>query len=288
MKSSYKKIAIVILKIAVSISALIFVFSKIQFSQVLLLYKNIEFGWIILATLGFIISKFIAALRLNRFFESIEIQLNEIQNIKLYLLGMFYNLFLPGGIGGDGYKIYILSKNSDVKAKKIFWAILTDRLNGVLALFSLSVLLLYFIKLDFLINYRIYLWILIPLAVFFFYLFILKLAKYLSGILIKTTVLSFLVQISQLISAFFILKSLGVEDSELQYLFIFLISSIVAMLPVSIGGMGLRELTFLYGSSILFLDEERSIAISLLFYLITAFVSLWGIYFSIRTHKIGL
>ena len=83
MKSSIKKFAIVILKIAVSVSALFFVFSKIQFSQVFLLYKNIETGWVILAGLAFIISKFIAALRLNRFFQSIEIQLSEIQNIKL-------------------------------------------------------------------------------------------------------------------------------------------------------------------------------------------------------------
>jgi len=288
VKSSYKKFAIVILKIAVSVSALYFVFSKIQFSQIFILYKNIEIGWLILAGLAFIISKFIAALRLNRFFKIIGIQLEEIQNIKLYLLGMFYNLFLPGGIGGDGYKIYILNKKSEVKAKKIFWAILTDRLNGVLALFSLSILLLYFFNLELVTNYRIYLWILIPLGIFFFYFFILKLANYLAGVLVKTTILSFLVQISQLLSAFFILKSLGVKDSEVQYLFVFLISSIVAMLPVSIGGMGLRELTFLYGSKFLFLNEESSIAISLLFYLITAFVSLWGIYFSIKTKKIGI
>ncbi len=288
MNSSLKKSLIVFVKVAVSISALFFVFNKIEFSQVFILFKNIKLFWLLAAVFSFILSKFIASLRLNQFFKTIEIQLSEAQNLKLYLLGMFYNLFLPGGIGGDGYKIYILNKNSEVKTKRIFWAILADRLNGVLALFSLAIVLLYFFNLKFSFNYRIFLWGLIPLGVFFFYFFILKIANYLVKVLVKTTILSFLVQISQLLSAFFILKALGVEEFEVQYLFIFLVSSIVAMLPISIGGMGLRELTFLYGSQFLFLDEGSSIAISLLFYLITAFTSLLGIYYSIRTDRIGI
>ena len=64
-------------------------------------------------------------------------------------------------------------------------------------------------------------------------------------VIFETSLMSFLVQISQLISVFFILKALGVDELLFRYLFIFLISSIVAMLPISIGGMGLRELTFL-------------------------------------------
>jgi len=32
---------------------------------------------------------------------------------------MFYNLFLPGGIGGDGYKIYLLNKLSNKSIKSL-------------------------------------------------------------------------------------------------------------------------------------------------------------------------
>jgi glycosyltransferase 2 family protein len=35
--------------------------------------------------------------------------------IQLYLLGIYYNLFLPGGIGGDGYKIYLLKQKIKIK-----------------------------------------------------------------------------------------------------------------------------------------------------------------------------
>ena len=102
------------------------------------------------------------------------------------------------------------------------------------------------------------------------------------------SIMSLFVQCFQLLTAFLILKALGGDHNISEYLFIFLISSIVAMFPVSIGGMGLRELTFLYGSRFLILDQEISIAMSLMFYLITVLTSTWGIYYSIRTEKLGI
>ncbi len=53
---------------------------------------------------------------------------------------MFYNLFLPGGIGGDGYKIYLLQKNYQTGTKKIFGAVLADRISGMVALVVLALI----------------------------------------------------------------------------------------------------------------------------------------------------
>lgn len=288
MKISLNKFLKTLLKVVISFAALYFVFTKIEFAQVLGIYKEANILWLTLALISFVFSKFIAALRLNKFFNSIEVYLSELQNLKLYLLGMFYNLFLPGGIGGDGYKIFVLNKKFDIATKKIFWSVLVDRLSGVFALFSLSVVLFYFINIEFSFNILPLVWLLIPLGFAFFYLALKKITPYFKDLIVKTSLMSVLVQVSQLLTAFFILKALGVDELQFRYLFVFLISSIVAMLPISIGGMGLRELTFLYGSQFLFLDEGSSVAISLLFYLITAFVSLTGIYYSIRTERIGI
>jgi uncharacterized membrane protein YbhN (UPF0104 family) len=79
-----------------------------------------------------------------------------------------------------------------------------------------------------------------------------------------------------------ILQALNIEVSTLEYLFIFLISSIVSVLPLTIGGIGSRELVFLYGALWLGLEEDRSVGISMLFFLITAFVSLLGIWYHFR------
>ncbi|MCK4922010.1 MAG: flippase-like domain-containing protein [Bacteroidales bacterium] len=288
MKISLNKSVKTLIKVVISFAALYFVFTKIELSQIISIYKNVNFLWLLMAGICFILSKSIASLRLNKFFRSIEIQITEIQNLKLYLLGMFYNLFLPGGIGGDGYKIFILNKKFEVGTKKIFWSVLVDRLSGVFALFSLSIILLFFFKIESSFNYLRVVWILIPVGFLFFYFIIRRFAHYLKVVIFETSIMSFLVQISQLFSVSFILMALGVDEFQFSYLFIFLISSIVAMLPISIGGMGLRELTFLYGSQFLFLDEGSSIAISLMFYLITAVVSLTGMYYSIRTDKIRI
>ena len=269
-------------KIFLSLGALFFVFTKIEFQEVLAIYKRSDVIFLLIATILFAASKFFAAIRLNRFFRAIDIIIDEIYNIRLYLLGMFYNLFLPGGVGGDGYKIYLLNKKHPVKASKIFWAVFHDRLNGVLALFCLAVFLSLFIDIHLPFQYKLWIWILIPLSIMTLYLIIQQFFSHFKNIFLKATSYSFLVQIIQTLCAYIIFLAIGGNKDEAGYLFIFLISSIVAMLPITIGGIGSREITFLYGSKLMGLDENLSIAMSLMFYIITAFVSFLGIYFSVK------
>ncbi len=79
-------------------------------------------------------------IRLNIYFSAIDLKLKEKTNLQLYLLGMFYNLFLPGGIGGDGYKIYLLQKNYQTGTKRILGAVLSDRISGMVALVVLALI----------------------------------------------------------------------------------------------------------------------------------------------------
>ena len=272
-------------KLAFTVGALYFVFTKINFHDVLSLYRSSNFIVLIGALLVFAFSKAIAAFRLNQFLKCIFVNISEKSNLRLYLLGMFYNLFLPGGIGGDGYKIYLLNKKFSVKVKKIFSAILLDRISGVLALFCLAVILSYFIYYP--VIYKYFTWFLVPLSILIFYLIIKYFFKDYLNIFFKTNFQSFIVQISQTISALMILYALGINDNTTGYLFIFLISSIVAILPITIGGVGSREITFLFGARLIDLDVNNSIALSLMFYLITAIVSLSGIYYSIKPPQIN-
>ena len=272
------------LKIILSLGILGFVFYKIDLGQLADVLARVNVFYLFIALLLFTLSKLISAFRLNKFLRSININISNKFNIKLYLLGMFYNLFLPGGIGGDGYKIYLLNKRFNVKAKQIFWAILLDRVMGLLALFCLAAGLAMFIPIPSM--YKNFVWLLIPLSITSFFLFIKFWFSYFKPIFIKTLGQSFLVQLSQVASAIFILMSIQVFDNTSSYIFVFLVSSIVAALPITIGGIGSREVTFLLGAEIMHLDISNSIALSLLFYIVTAVVSLGGIYFSIKTEKL--
>src|SRR5690625_7866997 len=62
---------------------------------------------------------------------------------------MFYNFFIPGGVGGDAYKTYLLSKSFDKSLKRIGKLVFVERFLGLIAIgFILSILSL-FIKTPF-------------------------------------------------------------------------------------------------------------------------------------------
>lgn len=140
-----RKKAFTVLKIAFSILLVYLVFTKVDFEEVWQTLQRAHLGYLLLAFLLFVLSKVIAAYRLNLYFHLLNVTLSSISNLKLYLLGMFYNLFLPGGIGGDAYKGYLLKKNFQVGTKKVVSALLLDRLNGLLLLFIYACLLTLFI-----------------------------------------------------------------------------------------------------------------------------------------------
>lgn len=273
---SYVKVFV---KLAITVAALWYVFSRLDLQEVLGTIVQSKFLYLAGALILFVLSKMVSSLRLNKFLVSTDIHISERANMKLYLLGMYYNLFLPGGIGGDGYKIYLLNRKYEVRTRKIFWAVMMDRIIGVVALFCMAVVLFCFIP--GMGKYAWYIWILIPIAISISYLAFRRFFPYLLRVFRKTNLLSIIVQLLQLLSALMILLSLEVPGSLEGYLFVFLISSMVAVLPLTIGGIGSREFTFMLGAQWLGLDLNLSIALSLLFYLITAFSSFWGIIYSI-------
>jgi uncharacterized membrane protein YbhN (UPF0104 family) len=195
---------------------------------------------------------------------------------------MFYNLFLPGGIGGDAYKGYVLKKKYEVKTKSVVSILILDRLNGLLLIFVISCLLALFLN-EYRINsYKVFFGIAIVMSVLVFWVFNKRFFSFVYPVFWKSLGFSALVQLAQLVSVLFILKALDVEGNNIAYLFIFLISSIVSVLPLTIGGIGSREVVFYYGALWLALDENTSVSISMLFFLITATVSLLGILYHFK------
>ena len=295
MGSKLKRLLKTLLKFAVTAAALYFVIRKIEISDVIALYRQSNLVFILLALVFFALSKLVSAFRLNIYFRAIDIHLAEKTNIQLYLLGMFYNLFLPGGIGGDGYKVYLLQKQYQTGTKKILGAVLADRVSGMVALIVLALAGASFIQVSNAMEFTVYslrftiynlLFVLIPFAFLAYYLFIKLLFPYFLKINLVTFGYGFLVQLLQVVCAWFLLLALGEHENHLSYLIIFLVSSAVAVLPISIGGVGVRELTFLYGSQLLNVDMNVAVGISFLFYLITAAVSLIGLWFVFRPVKL--
>lgn len=284
--SGLKKLLKPLIQLLFTFLAFYLVLKKTDVTKLAGLIRNANPWYLLLSLFFFNISKIFNAIRLNRFFKAIGIELSAMYNLKLYYLGMFYNLFLPGGIGGDGYKIFVLKKNHGLKTINVFHAVLWDRICGIVALVFLSLILLlpssFAAKLPDLVPYA---WVLLggiyPLSFLMNRLFY----RQFLGVFTITAIESIMVQATQTISAYFILKALSHSANIIDYLAIFLISTVATILPITIGGAGAREITFFYLLDALHLETGTGIALSIIFFAISAISSLPGILSRIKHEK---
>lgn len=259
------------------------VFTSINWEETRSVMFNANWYYLSLACFLFVLSKVSSALRLNVYFRNIDLHLSEAYNIKMAWVGMFYNLFLPGGIGGDGYKVFVLDKAYKIGKRKLGAAVLIDRVSGMIALLFLGGLSFYLIG-DLYFSKWLAVLALIGALISFPSLWVLK------AVLFKThrfkffitTAYSITTQGLQVVATYCILLALGVEKQFIEYIVLFLASSVVAILPFTIGGIGARELTFILGSSWLLIDENVAVGFSLIFFLITAFTSFFGAFLSVK------
>ncbi|CAM3785429.1 lysylphosphatidylglycerol synthase transmembrane domain-containing protein [Mucilaginibacter galii] len=284
-KTTLWSVTKIVLKIAFTGALLYYIFNKIDIQKVKLLVAQANPYWIIAAIVCFFASTIVSASRLLSFFKSIHLHLDWRFNLRLYLLGMFYNLFLPGGIGGDGYKIYLLNKSYKLPAKKVFWAILFDRLSGFWAIGFITVILIAFLP-------QMGVHIAIPLAIFVvgtivYYVVAKKFFREYTNHFFEAHGKAIVVQSLQVLTILLVMVGLHHETKFAPYLFAFLMSSLAAVVPFTFGGLGAREFIFKYVIADIFhMNDELAVFLSLSFYVISAIVSLTGVYYVFREDKL--
>lgn len=271
-------------KIGFTSLLLYLVLRKMDFQKVKDTLSKTNPVYLFLAVLTFFVSQIIASSRLLSFFKSIHLRLGFRFNLRLYMLGLFYNLFLPGGIGGDGYKIWLLNKSYKLPAKKVFWAIFFDRLSGLWAIALIVVALIAFLP-------QINIHLSIPLGVFILgtiaYYFVAKhFFKDYTHFFFEAHAKAIVVQSMQVITVLFVLLALHFDGKFAPYLFTFLVASLSAVIPFSVGGLGLREYIFVHFAPFFNMDPNLAVVVSLLFYLTTAVISLLGLYYVFYTSKL--
>ncbi|MFP4615375.1 MAG: lysylphosphatidylglycerol synthase transmembrane domain-containing protein [Thiohalorhabdus sp.] len=224
--------------------------------------------WLGAALLLFNGSQALSAVRLQVLLRPLRALPSMEEQLRLYYAGMFCNLYLPGGIGGDGLKAYWLKRRFGVRLGTLVRALVLDRAAGLAALGALALGLAT-------------LWsgswgwaaagagglLLYPaLANGLFPRF--------RGTALPALGISLGVQAFQGASAWALMQALGLEGT--LYLLLFYLSAIAALLPVTIGGLGARELVFLYGLAWAGHPPGGGVALGLLFFAITGGSALAG------------
>ena len=274
-----------IFKLVVTLGALYWVSRKIALDELKDALQGANPLFLALAFCSYCFSQLLASSRLNGFFKGIGLQLTERYNFRLYQLGLLYNFFLPGGIGGDGYKIYFLKKNHAIKGRKILSAVFFDRLSGLWALCMVIATLVIFMPRLAIPNSLTVVVVLLATASYYYFLRLLFknfLARFFS-----THLKALAVQGLQTISAICILYAMGFQGKFSPYLLIFMGSSLVSIIPSIGGGVGLRELVMIHGATYFQLDPHIAVLISLIFYIISLLVASSGIYYIFRPQRLG-
>lgn len=277
MKASTKKLISTTIKIGLAIALLTFVFFNIELKEVYDVLKNSNKWYILLCIILYILSQWLSAERLYIVLQKIGLQISKQSNRLLYLQGMFYNLFIPGGVGGDGYKVYMLNKHLKWPLKMTTATLLADRVTGLFAMVMLILIGGLFIPIE---GYNAIkngiLALCIILALIALPLGIRWIFPSFRGKLNSAILLSFVTQGIQILCLFSVLKSLHIEDYYLAYSLVLLVSGILSILSFS--GLGIREMVFLK-AVLFFPDFEQNVTVSIgiILSLITTFVSLIGI-----------
>jgi uncharacterized membrane protein YbhN (UPF0104 family) len=288
LKARIWSITQLLLKIAITGALLYYVFSKLKIQDVKALITQSNPWWMLAAVLCFFTSTFVASSRLLSFFKSIDLHIGWKFNMRLYMLGMFYNLCLPGGIGGDGYKIYLLNKRYQKPAKKVFWAIFFDRLSGFWAIgFITAVLVIFLPQLEVLHITPINAWAVFLIGTAVYYLVAYKFFNDYTKYFWEAHIKAIAVQSLQVLTILLVMISLHHDGKFAPYLSAFLMSSMAAVIPFSVGGLGFREFIFKYVIAEMFhMNGELAVVLSLSFYVVSAIVSLLGVYYVFRADKL--
>ena len=263
------------LQIVITVFFVYFTVSNLDLSKLFEVLNNINILYLIIAASIYFSSQIISSERLRYILNDNKFIISFKQNFSLYLIGLFYNFFIPGGIGGDAYKSFLMNKKFNWKLSKVVKLLLLDRLIGLGVLCSILIGLYEIIFLNF--NFIYLILTLCLLSIIGYYM--VKMIFKNQNIFWKSFLYSLASHTIQFISLFIILYSLGIKDNYFEIIIVFILSSIFSVF--SFGGIGIREYIFLSSASMLNFSPELSASIGLLFTVSAAISSLPGLKFII-------
>ncbi len=134
-----KKTILTVIQVLVTVGILFWVFhdptERAQMGQAL---RHAKASWLLAGFVCYGVVELLAAFRWYILLRVQGVTLPPWRVGALFMLGIFFNMFMPGGTGGDVLKIYYLIKEMPQKKAGGLLAVLMDRLIGLMALIIIS------------------------------------------------------------------------------------------------------------------------------------------------------
>lgn len=130
-----KKILTTTLQIALTLALLYWVFhDPAKRAAMLDSLREAKAGWLVLAFLSIGAGCSLQIVRWGWILRTQGILLSRWRIVRLYFVGLFFNLFLPGGTGGDLVKIFYTARENPDRKYGAAMSVILDRVLGMLAL----------------------------------------------------------------------------------------------------------------------------------------------------------
>jgi uncharacterized protein (TIRG00374 family) len=134
-----KKTILAILQIAVTSAVLYWVFhdpeKRAKMADAL---RIADYRWVVGGLLAYFLVEIAATARWHVLMKVQGITLSIPRISGLFMIGVFFNQFLPGGTGGDIVKSYLLVKETPGKITGALLAVMFDRIIGLVAIISIT------------------------------------------------------------------------------------------------------------------------------------------------------
>ncbi len=304
MVKGVKQISKFIIRIGVSLLLFAWLLSRTDKGELLAAIRAMSLKSYMAALLMYLTSQVVSSGRWHIITRSLGFPGDFVRHLKYYFVGMYFNLFLPTGVGGDLLKVIYLTKDSP-KRLKATYTILLDRSSGLWAMYILGGLATLFLATP-LPHYMDMTLKGIAIGVIAF-LFLHRpiyhlLNPHLKGRLARfDTPLILLDDTPTLLKAFFlslIIQALGMGsiyvlgrgmDLPVEWGYYFSMFPLVALailLPISFNGIGVREGGFIYFLGLRGVPQEKALTLSLGFFSIQVISSLLGgIIYGLGLHR---
>ncbi|MGB9761515.1 MAG: lysylphosphatidylglycerol synthase transmembrane domain-containing protein [Caldimicrobium thiodismutans] len=280
-----KSLLFLIFRVSLSFGILFYLFKRTDFSQLKILFAQIDLNYYFLALFCVIIFQSLVALRWKKICAAWGFEESFFFYLKSYLMGFSLNTLFPGVVAGDTLRGFNLYKRG-LEWKKTSLSVVLDRVFGLMGIMFILTFSLrgganflpdkFRILLQFIVYSSIFAFVGIVLFLTFFskttFFNPLKLPY-----VIVPLVLGIIIQIFFVFQFLFLGKALNLPLRFSYYFMIIPIVSFLSALPLSISGLGLREGTLSYFLHLLNYPIEYGISLGLLAYSLILLSAIPGI-----------
>lgn len=287
-----KKVLLLLAKVAFSGGLIYWLLQRADLQKIWLAIRSANITLVMAAFLLFYIGYLIIARRQQILLAAQNIPVSIGFLLKSFAIGMFFSNLLPSTIGGDASRMYDVWRVGGSKAKAVS-VILIDRFLGMFALvvFGFVASLLSPVIRDAIPGIAIYLGLILTAMVTVLWVvfgsgarllewglglnlgplsFIQRIiAKLTAGfmlykgrldVLLKATLLSFLLQLNVIVHYIILTSALSLDVPVTEMFIIIPIATILLLAPISINGIGLRDAIFVFLFGIYGVATEQSVA----------------------------